>query len=170
LKRILLLVLMFISFITPCAFATDGNVYENQQYKFRITLPDNWNIHNTDNSIFEASLTDNIPLFSMINMRLKIPPTNFTFTPELKDKAVTQVINNTLKSHPNMVVKEKRHVSIANDYAIRVVSIEDFTYIIHYFIFGKDYILVGLAGGFLYDLDADQKLFDQIISTFTFID
>jgi hypothetical protein len=27
-----------------------------------------------------------------------------------------------------------------------------------------------LAGGFLYDLDADQKLFDQIISTFTFID
>lgn len=164
-KKILLLIFMLVLFVTPCAFATDGNVYENQQYKFRITFPDGWQITENKGPIVEGR----IPGKKFLVGVWKPTPIN---NDNQGDTIVNSFIERLQKKYPNAILAEKNHLQISNNAAIQfVVRIpnEDFYYNA-YLLAGREYAFLTMGIGTPDHLDEDREAVRQIISTFTFID
>jgi hypothetical protein len=102
---------MFIVFITPCTFAAERNAYENQQYNFRMTLPDNWEISEAKNYLLYAISTSS----SRQHFGLMGGPINPDIgVHEYETKIVTPYIEKIIKEHPKYLVKDKRHIVIDN--------------------------------------------------------
>ena len=166
-KRIILLVLMLILFITPNTFTADGIVYENQQYKFRITVPDGWQITEGKKAIVEINAPDDFPsmaFFADSTAGYKI--TSDDIPQEIEDKISTRLV----KDMTPMVLADQRHIKISNHDALQILLIDDKTYYLTYFFFNEDRFFTIAAFGSISLLNKDHKNFKQIISTFTFMD
>lgn len=159
-KRILLLVLMLMVFITTCAFASGGSVYEDRFHNtFRITLPNDWQSNQVDGAIFAATAPNHSTLKIYIDVANKEDPFS---SKEEEEEFATAIVEET------NTVKDNRHIMIDKRDAIRIISVDDkkSTYTIQYTFYKKGVIFVVIGEGELGQLDEDQSTFDQIMSTF----
>lgn len=166
-KRILLLILMLILFTAPCALAAEANVYENPQYKFRINVPDGWQIKEGTKAIVEINAPADFPsmaFFAESADGYKI--TSDEISQEIEAKISTRLV----KDMAPMVLTDQRHIKIANHDALQILFINDKVYYLTYFFFNNDRFFMITAFGSISLLGKDHKNFKQIISSFTFID
>ncbi|MBP2655988.1 MAG: hypothetical protein H6Q73_3557 [Firmicutes bacterium] len=161
-KRALFLVLTFILFLTSSAAASSDKIYENQQYKFRMTFPDTWQIRQSKYAVFEADAPgDNLTL-ALFLAPSNGTPTNYKLFFTRKDE------ENLLKALPSFDLIDKRHISIANYDALQVLLFSDKRYNVNYIFTSKDYYVLIVTLGKLNKFTQEQPIIDQIASTLTF--
>ena len=165
-KHILLLVLMFMVFITPCTFAADGKVYENQEYKFHVTLPDDWQLSEHKVAMVEAHAPGKFPSVMFFCDPVSKHKTNV----DGQESEVSWYITSMKKSHPDIVLMEKNNVIISNNNAIRVVLSNNNVSSTTYFVYTNNYVFCIIATGLVSTLDKDQSTYNQIISTVKILD
>lgn len=164
-KRILLLILMLIFFITPGTLAASGNVYENQQYKFRMTFPDDWQINTQKASTVEAHSQKALPVLAVICDSKSTHKASDT-----QEDEISLFIQHIQKDYPTMELVDKRHFIISNHAAVRIRLKNDEKYFTAYFILNNDYYFLISAIGYSDYMDVDQVTFNDIISTLEFIE
>lgn len=150
-------------FITTCAFASEGSVYEDRFHNtFRITLPNEWQSNQVHGAIFGATAPSHSTFKIYIDVANKEDP--FSSKKE-EEEFATAIVGET------NTVKDNHHIVIDNRDALRIISFDDkkSTYRIQYTFYKKGVIFVVTGEGELGQLDEDQSTFDQIMSTFKFL-
>lgn len=161
-RRILLFVLIILVTFMTCTFAFNGNVYEDKN-TFRITVPYAWQISKVEKTLFAATASNHSTIKIYITIANKEDP--FSSKEEEEEEFATLMIKET------STLKDKSHLKIDSRDAIRTISVDDkkSIYDIQY-TFYKDGVIFFVVGeGELNQLDEDQKVFDQIMSSFEFL-
>lgn len=162
---------MLVLFITPSTFAANGNVYENQQYKFRMTFPDSWQISEPKGAIVGARSPERFPTLAIFGGTANSTKnTAGNMTQEIQEKMITRFVEKIQKTNPNMVLTDKCHVTISNHDAVRVTLKDEKTYSIIYFVFNDKFSFLIPIIGLESHLTTDQEKFNHMISTFKFLD
>lgn len=168
-KRILLLVFIIILFTAPCALATEANVYKNQYYHFRMIVPDGYKIIDTRDGaeilapqgflsfIFWGNVTNH-----KINSDI--------MTQEIEDSELNMLVNSIQEKFPTMQLIDKHHLVISNHEAVQITLMNDKMYTMDCLFLYKNRFLIIAMSGLPQNFDKDQENFNQVISTFTFVD
>ena len=165
-KRIFLFFLMFMLFITPCTFAADENVYENQEYKFHVAFPDDWLLGNQKGAMVEAHAPEKFPSVIVI----VDPISKHKTTIDGQESEVSYYITSMKKGRPDIVLIEKSSVKISNYNAIRIVLTGNTVSSTTYFVYTNNYAFGIIATSLVTTFDKDQKAFNQILSTIKILD
>lgn len=142
-------------------------IFTNYQYKYKLKLPDDWNVFPVDN-LTNVGFVDSVARAQKIETSL-IQGMKIEVLASLADqkKTLEQQVSESVKE---MEVISRRNLTVSDRQAIEVVT-DVLTYSITTYFISNDYLYT-LAGyiGDIKEKDKYTKIYNEIISTFTFLD
>lgn len=182
-KRILLLVLMLILLITPCIYAVDTAVYQDNEYHFRFSYPADWKVsarknqqRNVITCIVQPPVSDlgymfNVEISPLSDQSRKEPysPESIqSLSKEIEDVASSFKVNLRINNTSIVTLKDKKAILLNTSILNPDLSV----YNNHesYYLYGNSYrYIVGFSLAPKYE-ETHRKILEDCLSSFEILE
>ncbi|SEP18632.1 PsbP-related protein [Propionispora vibrioides] len=178
-KRILFLLILLL-FATSTAFAIEGKLFENKDDKYQITYPEDWSPLGYYKSRMDAIVVAFISPDSNASVSIQSSKSNRKRVEELSKEEVKEVVEETFNdarsSSPNIKLKCYSIENFKNQKAIKITTINPPSLHLHesvdivFVVFNNSFRYEICYGGFLPEMKQYQRLINESINSFEYMD
>ncbi|EIW20733.1 hypothetical protein SAMN04515679_1783 [Pelosinus fermentans] len=184
--RNFILVLTFILFITPCTFAADMTIYEDNDYHFKFSYPSDWKVHQYKienisvtglSPLRKDPLNSSIPTFEVDVQNYPIKNIDEVFSSQSVNKLIKDFQEDPLskKISVDVIVADYFVTHLKDKKAIFIKATILMPYLSNSKFVEERYVIFHNSNrydisfcGTLDDLNNNRKIMEQILNSFEF--